>query len=163
MDRLIMLTRGRVAIVDDVDYELVRRHKWHASVDTHTSYAMSMIDGKHTTMHRFLMGDPPDGMEIDHANHNGLDNRRSNIRFVTRTQNHSNRRKKPECSSRFKGVIYQRNRDKLRKRWRAVIRIPSEGRLRHLGYFETEIEAAEAYNSAAFQYYGEFVLLNEVA
>jgi hypothetical protein len=91
----ILLTRGKVAIVDDEDYALVNRMKWQAAPSRDTFYAMCGIPGlrgqQRLLMHRLIM-DPPKGMEIDHINGNGLDNRRANMRIVTRQQNLQNRR-----------------------------------------------------------------------
>jgi len=97
----------------------------------------------------------PDGMFCDHINHNGLDNRRANLRPVTLTQNVWNRRKfKKPSRSKYKGVDWSTEM----KRWRARIRV--NGKRIYLGSFKHEIEAAKAYDTAAAKYHGQFAALN---
>lgn len=97
-------------------------------------------------------------MMIDHKNGNGLDNRRSNLRFCTNAQNQHNQRKwgsrsgKP-LSSRYKGVSWHR-----RGHWRA--KIQAQGKRRYLGQFQSEEAAARAYDRAARELHGEFAVLN---
>jgi hypothetical protein len=109
-------------------------------------------------MHRFILN-APRALEVDHANMNGLDNRRSNIRLCTRVQNIANYKVSSVNTSGFKGVIKETS--KLRPRpWRARIRI--DGKLMSLGYFNTPAEAAKAYNAKAKEVYGDFAHLNPV-
>jgi hypothetical protein len=101
-------------------------------------------------LHTFLTGWPL----VDHANGNGLDNRRSNLRLATGTQNNANRRLASNSTSGFKGVnLYKRT-----GRWRAHIAIHRQQK--HLGYFRTAEEAARAYDIAALALFGEFALIN---
>lgn len=97
-----------------------------------------------------------DGLVVDHINHNGLDNRKANLRLATRTQNSWNRRKVKtiKCTSRFKGVSWH----KYEKKWQARIQVNKMRKT--IGYFDDEIEAAKAYDEAAKKYHGEFANLN---
>jgi hypothetical protein len=96
--RRIPLTQGKFTIVDPEDYPRLAKHKWLVRKCNHTSYAARMrpIDagGKQRTiwMHREIMNEP-EGLLVDHINHNGLDNRKSNLRTATQWQNAQNRRK----------------------------------------------------------------------
>lgn len=151
----IPLTRGLVALVDDGDALAMGAYSWHAHPDTRTWYASRTIrypDGSHSTqqMHALITG----LTMVDHRNGNGLDNRRSNLRAATQSQNMMNIRKFADTSSRFKGVNWDRDREC----WRAQIRV--SGRNRSLGRFTDEVKAALAYDCAARINFGEFAALN---
>lgn len=157
--RLIKLTQGKFAIVDDEDYERLSRYGWYAIKYKEDYYAARHIclKGKMKTilMHRIILGlKCGDNKQIDHINHITLDNRRCNIRICTHQQNNFNREPLPNKSSRFKGV----SRKKYSNKWRVVIEI--SGRAKHLGYFNNEVDAAYAYDAAAKEYFGEFAWLN---
>ena len=154
----IQLTQGKHALVDDEDFEFLSQWKWHLS----HGYAQRSINvsrfgnGKKTKtirMHRTIM-QLSERTSIDHINGDGLDNRKSNLRACTGKQNQQNR--KTHYNKRFKGVNWHRRVSK----WQTSIRV--DGKLRHLGYFIDEIEAAKMYNKAALQYFGEYARLNEV-
>jgi len=158
--RRIPLTQGKYAIVDPEDYERLRKYKWYAQQNPHTIYAVrSLTNGKkekrkNAYMHHLVI-DIPNGMFCDHINHNGLDNRKANVRPVTHTQNVWNRRKfKKPSRSKYKGVDWATDM----KRWRARIRV--NGRRIYLGSFKNEIDAAHAYDKAAQEFHGEFASLN---
>lgn len=149
--RTIPLTQRLEAIVDLADYSMLSQHIW-AATSRSPVYAFSTIDGKPTKMHSLLIAIMK-GIELDHRNGNGLDNRRSNLRMATKTQNHANRRKH-RGSSRFKGVNWKKERSK----WRAGITV--KGQIIFLGYFESEELAAGTYDVAARRYFGKFACLN---
>ncbi len=165
----IPLSRGQVALVDDEDFEELSKFKWFAywSEPSRTYYAVRNTPrGSGLTtqirMHRQITGVGRGRPQIDHANHNGLDNRRQNLRVCSQTQNNHNLRKvRRRCTNRYKGVtLYAKT-----GRWQAKIREPradGNSRCKHLGYFATENEAARAYNLAARALFGEFALLNEL-
>jgi hypothetical protein len=99
-------------------------------------------------MHRLIMN-APIGYDVDHINHNGLDNRRCNLRVCTRTQNQANSKPRKK-SSKYKGVSWSNSENK----WRAFIRINGKGKT--IGRFDSELDAAEAYNNEAKKCFGEF-------
>lgn len=154
----IKLTQGKVALVDDEDYEWLNGFKWYAQKGRDTFYAGRAIrvKGKLTTqqMHTLIMGDNPLKLDIDHIKGNGLDNQRHMLRFCTRQQNLMNRKPNKNCSSVYKGVYWNKGEGK----WRAHIRINRKSV--HLGYFHVELNAAKAYDMAAIKYFGEFARLN---
>jgi hypothetical protein len=149
-------------LFDDEDAELVLAHKWHIMVCRRTHYAGTSTmrsEGVRGVwpMHRLLLGFPR-GF-VDHANGNGLDNRRVNIRVATARQNSRNQRVRlqPSKSSQYKGVHWIADHQK----WRAMIwdgGPPARGR--YLGVFEDEIEAAIAYDRAAVESFGNFARPN---
>jgi hypothetical protein len=157
---------GRVALVDDEDYEIVMQYRWYVLEQirngrTHGPYAIAHTghgrkNQRTILMHKLLTGWP----QTDHRNHDGLDNQRSNLRPATDPQNHANERKtltrygKP-TSSRFKGVYWATQS----RRWAARIRVGNGKRL-HLGSFRSEIDAARAYDEAALAAWGEYACLN---
>jgi hypothetical protein len=156
----IQLTQGQFALVDDEDYERLSKVRWHAWWTHHTQsfYARRnspRVNGKRhlILMHREIMGEP-DGVVVDHVNHNTLDNRRENLRACSHSENNHNQRKRCDNSSGFKGVSW----NKRQKKWRAYIKI--NGKQQHLGYYTSEIEAAAAYDAAAAELHGDFALTN---
>ncbi|GAJ01158.1 unnamed protein product [marine sediment metagenome] len=159
MTKVIALTQGKVALVDDADFEWLNQWKWYAFKDPRVYYARrnSYENGKVCTiqMHRAILN-PPLGSDSDHINGNGLDNRRTNLRVCTHAENCQNRRKPTGCSSRYKGVSWR----KRTRKWRAYIWI--NGRQKQLGCFDEEEEAARAYNKEALEQFREFAQLNVI-
>jgi hypothetical protein len=157
--RKIKLTQGKFAIVDPEDYENLNQFKWCAAKDYDTFYAIRYAvkpNNKKTTvkMHRQIMNVHKNDI-VDHWNHEGLDNRKKNLRIVTASQNNANsKRGMNRGKSKYKGVC----RDVKAGKWRAGISY--EGKHIHLGMFDDEIEAAKAYDEAAKKYHGEFAVLN---
>ena len=153
----ILLTQGKVALVDEADYKALMRYKWRAQRDRFTFYAVRSV-GKVGVelMHRQILHVASDStIEVDHANRDGLDNRRANLRRCSKSQNHQNQQPRSDRKSRFKGTSRYVDRPGL---WRA--RIVVNGVRIHLGCFQSEEEAAAAYDAAALQSYGEFARTN---
>lgn len=162
----IPLNGEHVTIIDDIDAD-VADFKWYPSIGKNQvpRYAFRGQSGHIVLMHRVILerivGRSLKSNECtDHINGNGLDNRRSNLRIASTSQNHYNRRKlkilmgKP-TTSKYKGVRWENDR----KRWRVDIRI--DGKKKFLGRFTSEIEAALAYNRAASSAFGEYARLND--
>lgn len=152
--------RDLVVVIDDEDYERVAQHRWlfgrvSASKDIVYARRMWREDGRwrQQYLHAFLTGWPL----VDHINHNGLDNRRENLRAATHAENMRHARKRRThkgvpCSSLFKGVA------RSKTRWQAQITVDKRGI--NLGRYVEEVDAARAYDLAALQYFGEFAVLN---
>lgn len=150
--RYIALTKGKFALVAATDYEHLNRYKWTASKVGGTWYARRQSKGKTIFMHREIMH-APDGMMVDHIDGNGLNNHPRNLRLCTARQNAYNSR---SChgTSQYKGVSY----DVAAGKWRASIN--HRGQHYHLGLFDTEIEAARAYDQKAHELFGQYAYLN---
>jgi len=160
--KLISLTQGKFAIVDAEDYEALSQYKWYAKKSRGTYYAVRGVriyeDGecvgvRHVLMHRVITNAPA-GMVVDHRNHNGLDNRRENMRVCTREQNSHNQLPYRGTSCRYKGVT-KHKKDGV---FKANIRY--KGKLNYIGRFKDADDAARAYDKAAKKFFGEFAYLN---
>ena len=153
----IKLSQGKYALLDDDDYEIISKNKWFLGIDGYARRNFYMSNGKQGAilMHRQIMN-PIKGMDVDHINHNTLDNRRSNLRIVTRSQNQMNSSSRKNSTSKYKGVFWHKRDCK----WVSQIRM--NGKLKSLGYFNKETDAAFAYNVKAKELFGEFCYLNKV-
>jgi len=141
----IPLTHGKVALVDDEDFEWLNQWKWHYSK---FGYAVRKPK-EQIYMHRFIMK-PEQGLFTDHINGDKLDNRKENLRICTTGENMRNRPKQSNNTSGYKGVFWH----KKAKRWFAKIGFMRKSI--HLGLFDTREEAYERYCKAEKEYFGEF-------
>ena len=153
MTKEIQLTQGKVALVDDEDFEYLSQWKWCAvwceGTKSFRAYTNIKVDGKYRTfvMHRLVMK-TPDNMLCDHINHNTLDNRKSELRNVTHSQNCMNHRPYKRNSTGVTGVTFMKGR--------YAARIRKDKKLYFLGYFDTKEKASQVYQKKAEELFGEY-------
>lgn len=154
----IQLSQNKVALVDDEDFDTLNQFKWSAHKIGNNYYASRtiVVDGKHTL--QYMHGAILNGKGVDHRDMNGLNNQKNNLRFCTKSENGMNMRKRESATatSIYKGVSFYKPYGK----WKARLMINRKEI--HLGYFDTEIEAAKAYNAKAVELFLEFANLNNV-
>ena len=151
MTKVVFLTKGQTALVDDEDYEMVNKINWCVS----GGYA---YNGARGPMHRFLLS-APTGVMVDHIDGNRLNNRRSNLRLCSNSQNQANRQVFRGASP-FKGVVWQKRTNGTGS-WKA--QLVDQGVVIYLGVFKTDREAAAAYNEEAIRRFGKFASLNDLS
>lgn len=167
MTRIIHLSKGCVALVDEEDYDNLMQWNWYCCTTGYAKHRSWEKDGErlYMVMHRVIMK-AKKGQEVDHINGNRQDNRRANLRIATRKQNASNSKKRKDgLSSKYKGVTHI-NRSHTCKDgtvsvydfWRAYIQ--KDNKYKSIGFFKTEEEAARAYDDKATELFGEFARLN---
>lgn len=153
--RLIRLTQGMFAIIDEEYYESVSKYIWYAIKDKNTYYARSYILSNSNRipirLHNFIMNSTK---MVDHINGNGLDNRRGNLRFCTNMENMQNSKPMRGKSSKYKGVSLFTRYGKFAAQIR-VSGVPTV-----IGYYDDEIDAAIAYDNKAKEVFKEFARLN---
>jgi predicted P-loop ATPase len=141
---------GKYAIVDDCDYDWISQQKWHCNPD---GYAVrnEWHNRKCSTisMHRVIV-DTPKGMLTDHINHDILDNRRSNLRVCSSSQNHINLKMTFNKTSGIRGVSW----DKKSNKWHSQIEL--DGKKYHLGFYKDIESARDAYSRKSIELHGEF-------
>ncbi len=154
----IKLSKGYVCTIDDRDIDLVSGYRWCVNICGGSSprpYALGTPGS--VRMNRLIMGlEKGDRRVVDHINGDTLDNRRSNLRICTTKQNSHNSRSFRNAASSYKGVQKASNSD----RWRATIWV--DGSKLNLGTFDSEQQAALAYNTAAVKHHGRFARINRV-
>ena len=152
----IPLTQGKVAIVDDEDFEYLNQWKWFYA-EGYALRRVAGLRGKQVRMHREILRTPL-GLETDHINGNGLDNRKINLRICSNKQNQGNRKIGQNNTTGCKGIWYD---PKRKKHWRAAIK--TNMHTKTIGYFSTAEEAAIAYDNMAKEFFGEFARTNSEA
>lgn len=157
--RKIKLSQGKYAIVDDEDFKQLNKHKWHyALYKKGKGYAKSNNHKgfpKLIRMHRIIMN-AKKGQEVDHINGNTIDNRKSNLRIVTRSQNMMNTGLRNTNTSGYKGICF----DKRYKRWCSYTW--KNGKQIYLGSSKSKKQAAIIYNIGVEKYHGSYALLNRI-
>ena len=160
----ISMKNGMSVMVDDADFPVLIKYKWHAGKNSTNWYAYTTlwVNKKRVNipMHRAILNITDRSLLVDHKDGNGLNNQRHNIRLSTHQQNSCNQRK-PSKSNRaktsiFKGVCFKKAQGKF------YASIDSGNIKIHLGVYSTEEEAAIAYNIATTKYHGEFARLNNI-
>jgi hypothetical protein len=156
----IPLTQGMSSKVDDADFDSLNQHKWHFMTTSKHGYASRRdANGKTIYMHREIMNTSK-GMVTDHINNNGLDNRRSNLRVCTSSQNNSNR--VPTAKSGFKGVYEWINKGITYWRVDMFQKVKGKNKRVYCKYHKNPIDAAIDYNRKATELYGSFAKLNVI-
>ncbi len=158
----IQLTQGKVALVDDEDFDRLSKHSWCAHLSrkvglwyAERGYHIEKNKQFSLGMHREIMG-VQKGVDIDHRDRNGLNNQKSNLRICSRTLNQGNATLRKDSTTGFKGVSYKKENGKF------VARVQFGKKRLSLGYFPTKELAAAAYDKAAIELFGEFARVNNI-
>lgn len=155
----IPLTQGKVALIDAEDYPKIAGYRWrfHCGYARASQYDPASKRSQAVHMSHVILPCPPvKGLEVDHINRNKLDNRKENLRLVTRSQNCANRGNFKNSKSQYKGVRW----NKKMGLWEAAIR--KDNVITNLGAYDDEIAAASAYNEYARKMWGEYAVLNDI-
>lgn len=137
----IKLSKGKFALVDDSDYEWLNAWKWHIARGKYAGRIIKQGDKSQCVyMHRFIM-DAPKGLVVDHINGDPLDNRRTNLRVCTQSDNLSNQRLSRRNTSGYKGVYF----DQFRNKW--VAQTHKYGKHIFIGRYPTKEQAVKAHAS----------------
>jgi len=159
MVKIISLSKGKQAIVDDEDFEELNKYKWYVLKDTKNGvlYVVRRIrvnkKNKLIWMHREILK-TPSGKMTDHINHNGLDNRKNNLRICNNSQNQRNRGICKKNKSGFIGVHWR----KKAKKWCA--QITKDKKVIYLGLFTDKIDAAKTFDKKSLELNHDFATLN---
>jgi len=147
----IPLSSGQVALIDKEDFDKIKDYGWYARFDKvgKTFYAITGTHGTTLPMHRLILN-ALDSFVVDHIDHNGLNNRKSNIRICTQSQNCMNKIAQSNNTSGYRGVSFHKGKNK----YQATIMV--NRKQMYLGTFNTALEASETYQAAAKELFGEF-------
>lgn len=154
MTKSIPLTKGKFALVDDVDFDRINAWKW-CFLSSGYAVRRDVITNKFILMHRQIVN-PASNEVVDHIDGDKLNNTRANLRVCNQTRNMQNSNRYHNNTSGYKGVSWS----KQFRKWSADI----QHNRKHvfLGYFDNVIDAARAYNTAAMKYFGNFARINEI-
>lgn len=147
----IVLSQGKVALVDNEDYIELSKYKWYVGARGYAIRHPKMMKGVrrgHIAMHRVIMN-APEGMEVDHKDGDRLNNQKSNLRICTRKQNLHNQKTPKNNKSGYRGIYYR----KVEGVWEAALKCDGK---RYSRQCKTKEKAIEAWNELAKKYYGEF-------
>lgn len=150
----VKLNRGKVALVDEEDFDTISSVNWNAHPEKHRWYATGKINDRAVKMHRMILGVTDSSVIVDHIDGDGLNNRKSNLRIATNSENLCNQRPRENFTSKYKGVHW----DRFNNKWR--VQVQKGKTVVRVGRFDDETEAALAYNEAAKELQGEFARLN---
>jgi hypothetical protein len=155
----IVLAGGQIAVVDDEDFDVVSQYSWHLAAGRYAASDdrnFARTSGEYLYMHVLVarLAGLDTSRKVDHRDNNGLNNRRSNLRWATHSQNLANRGPQRNNTSGFKGVTWVGSK----RRWMAQIKV-NQKRI-GLGYFVIKEDAARAYNRAAKQHFGAYAYQN---
>ena len=161
----IPLTGGKHAIIDAEDFEKVFEYQWYTKVGAvdrlYYARRIATVFGKRKTvaMHSLILPHK-EGFMTDHIDGNGLNNRRSNLRYATFTENVRNRKvaRTKDRKTQYKGVEVTPRWQEGRRKWN--VKITVDGKKIYIGSFHEQIDAAKAYDAAAMKYHGQFAGLN---
>lgn len=151
---VVQLTQGKETLIDKEDIDLIQQYKWHYRKSGRTNGRNGYAESKKGVFMHNLIINKVGNLVIDHINRNGLDNRRSNLRLVTKQQNHHNFPKKGH--NKYRGVQLKPNL-KLNP-WEVILKYNKKVVFNKT--FATAEEGAKAYNEQAIKYYGDVAQLN---
>lgn len=152
----IPLTRGKFALVDNEDFDMLNKYKWKSSnTKGKFFYAHRYIGNNQILMHRVIMNTPK-GFDTDHIDHNTLNNQKENLRIVSRQLNNANRKPNTKTASGYKGLQW----DGRVEKWFAKVMFNKK--YIYAGSYLNKIDAAKAYNRLAKKLFGEYAYLNNV-
>jgi hypothetical protein len=153
---MILNISGYDVLIDDEDYNKIKNYKWHIRYCNESNrydiYAYKY--NKAFRLYRIIMKENNSKIEIDHINHNTLDNQKCNLRKCTHQENIFNQRINKNNTSGYRGVSW----NKYHKKWDANIKL--NYKKIYLGHFKNKEDAKEKYNQKAIELFGEFAYLN---
>lgn len=142
---------NKFVLVDNKDFQKLNKLRWTLHTGNYV-YARN----RHILMHRFILNVTNRKLQVDHIDHDTLNNQRKNLRICNNQENHYNQRKRKNTTSKYKGVYW----NSTKKKWQVSVKIKETYKTKNLGRFDNEKEAALVYDEYAKKYYGKFALLN---